>query len=62
MGESSLTATVTQLSAFIDSGLSDINTCHFVLLCYVLSHLIDNVNSVVVASSYLYRCLLMMNP
>lgn len=41
MGESSLAATVTQLSAFIDSGLSDINTRLFILQCVRLSHLLD---------------------
>lgn len=41
-------------SAFIDSGLSDIGTCLFILQCVVLSHLLDNVNSDKVAYYYYY--------
>lgn len=50
-------------SAFIDSGLSGIGTCLFILQCVVLSHLLDTVHSVEVAyydlSVYLK---LMMDP
>lgn len=39
-------------SAFIDSGLSDIGSCLFILQCVVLSHLQYNVNSSEVAYNY----------